>query len=64
MGNETPAEGGETKPVVKSEGQSNNQHGGRNNDIRRDNYTKKEKFLGKDPDLHGHVFEAKHNHSE
>ena len=60
----TPAEGGEMKPVVKRKGQSNNQHGGRNNANRRKNYIKKEKFLRADPNLCKHVFKAKRNQSE
>ena len=64
MGTETPAKGGEIKPVVKSKGQSNNQHRGRNNANCRGNYIKKEKFLGNDPNFCGHVFKPKHNRSE
>ena len=65
MGAETPAEGRETKPVVKSKDRSRNQHGGHNNANRRDNNIhKKEKFVGADPSLCGHVFEATRNQSE
>ena len=64
MGADTPTEVGEPKPVVKSEGRSNNQHSGRNNANRRDNYIKKEKFLGADHDLRGYVFGDKRNRSE
>ena len=61
IGAETPAEIGETKTVVKSEGQSNNQHNGRSNMNYCDNYIKKETFLGADPNLCWDVFEAKCN---
>ena len=61
MGAKTPAVGGEKKPFVKLEGRPNNQHG--NNNCR-DNNPRKEKFLGADSDLRGHVFEAKRNQSE
>ena len=64
MGADTPAVGGETKPVGKNDGKPNNHHGGRNNVNRHDNYIKKEKFLGANPNLRGHVFEAKRNRSE
>ena len=65
MGAETPAEDGETKPVVKSRDRSRNQHDGHNNTNRRDNnINKKEKFVGEDTSLCGHVFEAKRNQSE
>ena len=64
MGIKTPAEGRENKPFVKHKGQSNNQHGGRHNANCRDNHIKKQKFLGADPDLCGHLFEAKRNRSE
>ena len=64
MGADTPAVGGETKPVVKNDSKPINHHSGRNNANRRDNYIKKEKFLGADPNLRGHVFEAKRNRSE
>ena len=61
MGAEILSGGREKKPVVKSEGQSNNQHRGRNNANRYDNYTKNGKFLGADHNMCGHVFEAKRN---
>ena len=64
MSADTPAAGGEIKPVVKNDGKPSFQHGGRNNANRRDNYIKKEKFLGADPNLRGHVFEAKRSRSE
>ena len=64
MGAKTPAEGGETKPIAKHGGRSNNQNGGRHNVNLRDNYIKKEKFVEADPDLCGHVFEANHNQTE
>ena len=60
----TPAGSGETKSVIKNDGKPNNHHGRRNNANRCDNYIKKEKFLGADPNLRGHVFEAKRNRSE
>ena len=63
MGAKAPAAGGERKPFVKHEGGLNNQHDRQNNNNRRDNTLKKKK-LGADPDLRGHVFEAKRNHSE
>ena len=52
------------KPGVKSEGQSNNQHSAGDTVNCRDNYIEKEKFVGADPDLFWHVFEAKRNQSE
>ena len=58
MGTDTPAAGGEQKPLVKSEGKPPH-HGGRNNANRNNNYIKKERFLGADPDLSGKVFEVK-----
>ena len=64
MGAKTPVEDRETRPVVKSKGQSSNQHEGRISANHRDNYIEKEKFLGADPNLGGHVFEAKRNRSE
>ena len=54
---DTPAQSGDTKPEIKSEGNStagNDRHGGSNNR----QPAKKEKFLGADPDLQGFVFEA------
>ena len=63
MGTDTPAAGGEQKPVVKNEGKPR-YHGGRNNANRNNNYVKKERFLGADPDLSGKVFEAKRIRSE
>ena len=62
MGTDTPAAGGE-KPFVKVEGKTPH-HGGRNNANRNNNYVKKEKFLGADPNLQGKVFEAKRNRSD
>ena len=61
MGAKTPAEGGKRKPIVKNKGQSYNRHDGQHNTNLRDSYTKKEKFLGLNPDLCGHVFKAKGN---
>jgi hypothetical protein len=61
MSTNTPAVGGETKPAGNNDGKPNNHHGGRNNVNRCDNYIEKEKFLGADPNLRGHVFEAKRN---
>ena len=65
MGANTPAAGGEQKPVVKHEDRPP-YHGGRNNANRNNNYNynSREKFLGADPNLCGKVFEAKHNRSE
>ena len=61
MGAETPAaSGNDVKPAVKIDGKPS----GRNNNRRDNNYNKKEKFLGADPNLRGHVFEAKRNRSE
>ena len=60
MGAETPAAGGgDVKPVIKND----DKPAGRNNNRRDNNYNKKEKFLGADPNLRGHVFEAKRNRS-
>ena len=55
MSAETPAAGGEQKSDIKAGGNKPFQnHGARNNYQRRDNnYHKKEKFLGADPDLQG-----------
>ena len=64
MGAKTPSADGEKKPFVKHEGQTNNQYGKGYNNSRHDNTLRKEKFLGADPDLRGHVFEAKRNQSE
>ena len=56
MGAETPAvSGNDVKPAVKIDGKPS----GRNNNRRDNNYNKKEKLLGADPNLRGHVFEAK-----
>ena len=54
MGAETPAAGGETKPVVKHEGRPP-YHGGRNNANKNNNYNHnaQEKFLGADANLRG-----------
>ena len=64
MGAETPVKGRETKPGVKRRGRSSNQHGRCSNTNCHDNFIKKEKFLGADPNICGHVFEAKCNRSE
>ena len=56
------AAGGHVKPVVGNDGgkpPSRNRRDNNNN-----NYVKKERFLGADPNLRGHVFEAKRNRSE
>ena len=60
MGAETPAAGGETKPVVKHEGRPPYQ-GGRNkaNKINNSNHNAREKFLRADVNLRGKIFEAK-----
>ena len=64
MSTDTPAEGGEPKPGIKAEARTPF-HGSRNNSAyRRNNFIKKEKFLGADPNLHGQIFEAKPNRSE
>ena len=44
MGTKTPAIGGEQKPLVKHEGQPNNQHGSGYNNNCRDNTPRKESF--------------------
>ena len=49
MGTETPAEGGDKKPVIKNEKQ--NQNDKRKNP----NFVKKEGFQGAHPDLSGYV---------
>ena len=64
MGAKTPAAGGEMNPFVKHKSQPNTQHGRRHNDNRRDSTIRKEKFVGADPDLRGHVFQANRNQSE
>ena len=66
MGADTPAEGGENKPIIKDENKSSFHHGrrGNNRSQRRDGYAKKEKFMGADPDLQGYVFEAKRSRAE
>ena len=64
MGAKPPTAGREKKPFVKHEGRPNNQHGKGNNNNRRDNTLRTEKFLGADPDLRENVFEAKRNRSE
>ena len=60
MGANTPASGGEQKPVVKNEGRPPS-YGGRNNANRNNNYNTREKFLGEDLHLCRKVFEAKLN---
>ena len=61
MGADTPAAGGEQKPVVKHEGKPSH-HGGRGGANRNNNnYNTREKFLGADSNLRGKVFEAKRN---
>lgn len=64
IGAKTPAEGDETTHVVKSKGRTNTKQGGHNTANRRATYIKKEKCLGVDPNVCGHVFEAKRNQSE
>ena len=64
MGAETPVKGRETKPGVKRRGRSSNQHGRCSNTNCHDNFIKKEKYLGGDPNLLGHVFKTKRNQSE
>ena len=63
MGADTPAVGGENKPIIKNDDKTNNnrQHGrrGNNNSQRRGDHVKKEKFVGADPDLAGFTFVSK-----
>ena len=61
MSTDTNAGGGaDVKPAVKNDGKPP----ARNN-ARRDNYyVKKERFMGADPNLRGHVFEAKNSRSD
>ena len=59
MGADTPAEGGGNKPTVKVENKSPAARRVNNKHARRDDYVKKEKFLGGAPNLQGFVFEAK-----
>jgi len=61
MSANTPDAGGENKPTVKNENKPSTNSGrrGNNNSHQRDDYAKKEKFLGADPNLQGFVFEAK-----
>ena len=54
MGVDTPAAGGEQRPVVKYDSNRNNNN----------NYNTREKFLGADSNLRGKIFEAKRNRSE
>ena len=65
MGAETPAAGGETKPVVKHEGRPP-YHGGLNNANKNTNhnYNTREKFLAADAHLFGKVFKDKRTRSE
>ena len=65
MGADTPAAGGETKPVVEHEGRPS-YHGGHNNANKNNNnnYNTQEKFLGADANLRVKIFEAKHSRSE
>ena len=65
MGADTPAVGGEEKPIIKTDSKSTYHHGGRNNTSHRNNFVlQKEKFLGADPNLCGQVFKAKRNRSD
>ena len=64
MGTDTPAEGGDNKPTIKSENKSSTFKRGNNRPGRRDEYIKKEKFLGADPNLQGFIFEAKRLRAE
>ena len=63
MGADTPAVGGETKPIIKNNDKPNNnrQHGrrGNNNFQWRGDYVKKDKFVGADPNLTGFTFVSK-----
>ena len=66
MGANTPAAGGEQKPVVNHEGRPS-YHGGCNNANRNtnnSNYNTREKLLGANSNLRGEVFKARHNRSE
>ena len=65
MGNNTPAAGRATKPVMKHEGRPPF-CGGCNNTNKNNNhnYNIREKFLGADANLCGKIFEAKRNRSE
>ena len=64
IGTKTPAANGEKKPLVKHEGQTDNQHDRQNNSHHRNNTPGEENFLGSDPGLRGYVFETKNNRSE
>ena len=66
MSANTPDVGREEKPDVKTGYNKSpfQHHGARNNKHCRDNYPKKEKFLGADPKLSGKVFKVKQNRSE
>ena len=66
MGADTLAEGGGSKPNIKAENilAINNGRRGNNNSHRRDDYAKKEKFMGADPNLQGFVFEARRSRVE
>ena len=66
MGADTPAAGGEQKPVVKYEGKPS-YHGGCNGANRynnNNNYNTREKLLCADSNLRRKVFEAKRNRLE
>ena len=65
MGTDTPAAGGETKPVVKHKDRPP-YHGGRNNANKNNNYNynAREKFLGADANLRGNISKAKRTWSE
>ena len=62
MSADTPAAGGETKPVINNhDNNSGNNHvrRGNNNSHQHEGHVKKDKFLGADPNLQGYVFEAR-----
>ena len=63
MSANTPAAGGEDKPVINNDNKPNvNQaRRGNNNSHRCDGHIKKDKFMGVDPNLQGYVFEAKNS---
>ena len=63
MGTGTPATGGvDSKSVVKNENRSGGRH---NNNCRGNNFVSRNvKFQGAEPNLCGHVFEAKHSWSD
>ena len=57
----TPATGGEDKPIINNDNKPNVNHArrGNNNSHRRDGHVKKDKLMGADPNLQEYVFGAK-----